>query len=54
MQRQIKTYKMVEDFIADNLHHLERLHRRNRVDEHVAMNTNKVLRIQDAVFILCL
>jgi len=43
---------MIQDLVSDNLDHLKRLRRSNRVDEHVAMNPNEMLGVQDAVFIL--
>lgn len=43
---------MVENLLADNAHHFERLHRGDRVYENVAVNTNEVLGIQNAVLIL--
>jgi hypothetical protein len=43
---------VIQDFISDNLHHLKRLRRSYRVDKHVAMNPNEVLRIENTVFIL--
>ena len=43
---------MVQDLVANDLHHLEALGRGDRVHEHVAMNADKVLRVQDAVLIL--
>ena len=43
---------MVEDLITQDPNHLKRLPGSNRVDEHVAVNANEMLRVQDAVFIL--
>ena len=43
---------MVEDLVADNARHLEALLACNRVDDHVAMDADEVLRIEDAVLIL--
>lgn len=43
---------MVEYLIAQNPNHFKGLLRCHRVDEHVAMDTNEVLGVQDAVFIL--
>jgi hypothetical protein len=43
---------VIQDFVPNNLHHFERLPRRNRVDKHVSMDPNKVLRVQNAVFVL--
>lgn len=43
---------MIKDLVTNNLHHLKALRRRDRVDEHVPMNANEMLRVQYAVFIL--
>lgn len=43
---------MVQDFIANDRHHVERLARGHRVYNDVAMDTNEMLRIQDTIFIL--
>ncbi len=43
---------MIQNFVSNNLDHLEGLRRSNRVNEHVPMNPNEMLRVQDAVFIL--
>ena len=43
---------MVQDFVPDDLNHLKGLGRGNRVHEHVAMDSNEVLRVQDGIFIL--
>lgn len=48
----VRTYQVIEDFVADDPHHLKRLLRSDRVDKHVAVDTNGVARIQDAIFIL--
>jgi hypothetical protein len=34
------TYKVVQDFVTDDLDHLKRLFGRNRVDKHVAMDAD--------------
>lgn len=46
------TDEVVEDLVADDLDHLKGLHRRNRVDEDIAVDSNEVLRVQNAVLIL--
>ena len=46
------THQVVQDLLPDDLHHLERGQRRHRVYEHVAMDADEVLRVQDAVLIL--
>lgn len=46
------TYKVVQNFVAYDSNHVERLAGGNRVDDNVAMNPDKVLRVQNAVFIL--
>lgn len=43
---------MVQDLISDDAHHLEALLAADRVDDHVAVDTNEVLGVEDAVFIL--
>lgn len=43
---------MVENLVADDLDHLEGLHGSNRVDENIAVDSNEVLRVQDAVLVL--
>ena len=43
---------MVEDLVPQDADHLEGLPRSDGVDEHVAMDTDEVLRIQDAIFVL--
>jgi hypothetical protein len=46
------SYQVIEDFISNDADHFERCFGTNRVDEHVAMNANKVLGLHDAVFVL--
>lgn len=43
---------MVQDLISDDAHHLEALLARDGVDNHVPMYTNKVLAIEDSIFVL--
>jgi len=43
---------MIENLVANHLHHLKRLQRGHRVDQHVAMDADKMLAIQNTVFIL--
>lgn len=43
---------MVQDLIANDARHLKALFVGNRVDNHVAMNADKVLGVENAVFIL--
>jgi hypothetical protein len=43
---------VVQDLIANNARHLEALLGSNRIDDHVAMNADEVLGIEDTVFIL--
>ncbi len=45
-------HQVVEDLVPDDLDHLEGRHGRDRVDQHVAMDADEVLRVQDAVFVL--
>jgi hypothetical protein len=37
------THEVVEDFLANHLHHLKRGQRPHRVDQHVTMDSNKML-----------
>jgi hypothetical protein len=46
------TYEMVQDLVADDARHFEALLAGDGVDNHVAMDADEVLRIEDAVFIL--
>lgn len=43
---------MVEDLVADDGDHLKGLSGGDRVDDHVAMDTDEVLRVEDAVLVL--
>ena len=43
---------MRKNFVSDNLDHLKRLLRGNRVDEHVSMNSDRMARVENAVFVL--
>lgn len=47
-----EAYKVIEDFVAQDTNHLKRLSRGDGVDEHVAMDADEMLGIQDAVFVL--
>jgi hypothetical protein len=51
-ERERETYEVVQDFVPDDLHHLKRLQRRHAVDEHVAVDADEVLRVEDAVLVL--
>jgi hypothetical protein len=46
------TYQVVEDLVADDLDHVERRHGPDRVHEHVSVDPDEVLRVQDAVLVL--
>ena len=48
----MKTYKVVQDLIANDARHLKALLGSNRVDNHVAMDADKVLGVENTVFIL--
>jgi hypothetical protein len=39
----VSTYQMIQDLVLDDLNHLERLHRSNRINKHVAMDTDEML-----------
>jgi hypothetical protein len=43
---------VVQNLVPDHLDHLERGQRRDTVDEHVAVDADEVLRVEDAVLIL--
>jgi len=43
---------MVQNLVMDDIDHVEGLLRGNRVDEHVPMNPNKMLRVEHAVLVL--
>lgn len=43
---------MVQDLVSDDAHHLEALLAAHRVDDHVAVDADKVLRVEDAVLVL--
>lgn len=43
---------MVQNLVPDHLDHLERGQRRDAVDQHVAVDADEVLRVEDAVLIL--
>ena len=43
---------MVEDLVPQDADHLKGLPRGDGVDEHVAMDADEVLGIEDAVFVL--
>ena len=43
---------MVQDLIPNNAHHLEALLAADRIHNHISMNTDKVLRVEDAVLVL--
>ena len=43
---------MVENFVADDLDHLESRKGGDGIDEHVAVDADEVLRVEDAVLIL--
>lgn len=49
---QKKTYQVIQDLIPNNAHHLEALLAADRIHNHVAMNANKVLGVEDAVLVL--
>jgi hypothetical protein len=46
------TYKVVQDLVTDDACHFVALFAGDRVDNDVAMNTNEMFRIEDAVLIL--
>lgn len=44
---------MIQDLIPNSSNHLKRLSRSNGINNNVPMNSNKMLRIQNTIFILC-
>lgn len=48
----METHEVVQNLIPNNLDHLERGQRRDAVDEHVAVDADEVLRVEDAVLVL--
>lgn len=46
------TYKVVQDLVPNDAHHLKALLAANRVDDHVAVDADKVLGVEDAVLVL--
>ena len=45
-------HQVIEDLLADDAHHLKRLLGCHRVDQHVAVDADKVLGVEYAVLIL--
>ena len=43
---------MIQDLVSDDLNHLKGLRRCDGIHEHVPMDPNEMLRVEDAVFIL--
>ena len=43
---------MIQDLVPDDADHLKRLAGSDGVDEHIAMDANEVLRVQQAVLVL--
>ena len=46
------TYKVVQNLVPDDAHHLKALLAADRVDDHVAVDADKVLGVEDAVLVL--
>lgn len=47
-----KTYQVIQDLIPNNAHHLEALLAADRIHNHIAMNSDEVLGVEDAVLVL--
>ena len=45
-------YKMIKNLISQSPHYQKRLLRSHRIDEHISMYTNEMLRIEYTVLIL--
>ena len=43
---------MIENLVTYNANHLERCVRVERIDEHVAVDTDEMFRVHDRIFIL--
>lgn len=43
---------MIQNLVANDSDHLETLLAANAVDNHVTMNTDEVLAVEDSVFVL--
>ena len=54
MDRVREIYKVVENLLANERNHVKGCTRRDRVHEHVAMDADKVLGVQDRILILVL
>lgn len=50
--RDCETYEVVQQLLADNLHHLEGGFGGHRVDKHIAVDADEVLAVHDTVLIL--
>lgn len=48
----VVSYQVVENLVSNDAGHLERLLGRDRVNDHIAMDADEVLRVQNAVLIL--
>ena len=46
------TYQVVQDLVSDDAHHLEALLAADRVDDHVAVDADEVLGVENAVLVL--
>jgi hypothetical protein len=46
------TYEVVKDLVPDDADHLEALLAADRVDDHVAVDSDEVLGVEDAVLVL--
>lgn len=46
------TYKVVQDLVSDDAHHFEALLAADGVDDHVAVDADEVLGVENAVLVL--
>ena len=46
------SYQVAENLMSNNLDHVERYAGAHRVQNHVTMNADEMLRVEDAVFVL--
>lgn len=47
-----ETYQVVQQLLADNLHHFKGGFGGHRVDKHIAVYANEVLAVHDTILIL--
>ena len=48
----VGAYQVIQDLVPDDAQHFKGLFRRKRIDQHVAMDANKMFGIKNAIFVL--